>query len=376
MLRGTIKALTFFLVFLIISAGAPAALSLEVSARSAVLYDSRSHRFLYEKNADARLPVASTTKAMTAIIVLENMQLTDIITIKREYTLTEGSSMYLREGEQLTVEALLYGLLLMSGNDAAVALADHCGGMENFVALMNQKAAELKLTNTHFTNPHGLDDEQHYSTARDMAVLSCCCMENDVFGKIVSTRAKSIAGRYMTNHNRLLKSLEGAEGIKTGFTKRSGRCLLSSATRGNERLIAVTLNAPDDWSDHADLYEYGFSSYRMHTPVGRDDVVYNIPVISGDISFVGAAALQEISLCLTDDERSRLVRVIELPRFVYAPVGKGEPAGSLRYILDGKMLAETPLIYDDSVLSAEPADVGIFEILRDFFSRIVKAIGF
>lgn len=375
MFRKPVKALAFFMVFCFACALAPAARALEVSAKSAVLYDAVSHRILFEKNADARLPVASTTKTMTALIVLENAQLTDIVTIKREHTLPEGSSMYLRAGEKLSVEALLYGLLLMSGNDAAVALADYCGGMDGFTAKMNDKAAELGLLNTHFTNPHGLDDEQHYSTARDMAVLSCACMENAVFREIVSTRAKSVAGRYMTNHNRLLKTLRGAQGIKTGFTKRSGRCLLSSAERAGQRLIAVTLNAPNDWRDHTELYEYGFSAYSTHRPVSAGDVVHQVPVVSGDASFVGAAASESVHLCLTDAEYQRLVRAVELPRFVYAPVNKGATIGCLRYILDGKTLAQTPLICDNSISCVQPVNPGILRRILNFFVRVASAVG-
>ncbi len=231
--------------------------AVEVSATAAVLLDADTGQVLYEKNGDEQMLIASTTKIMTALVVLEQAGLDDTVTVTRDH-MAEGSSMYLKPGETVRVEELLYGLLLCSGNDAALALTACAGGPEPFVALMNEKAAALGMTRTSFANPNGLDAEGHYSTARDMAVLAAAAMEEPTFRRICSSRSVTIGQRTMENHNRLLRQVEGCIGLKTGYTKAAGRTLVSCAERGGCRLIAVTLRDSDDWADHAALYEYGF----------------------------------------------------------------------------------------------------------------------
>ena len=231
--------------------------AVEVSATACVLMDADSGRVLYEKNGRQRMLIASTTKLMTALVALEQGTLTDVVTVTASH-MAEGSSMYLRAGEKLTLEELLYGLLLCSGNDAALALTACAGGPEPFVALMNEKAAALGMTRTSFANPNGLDAEGHYSTARDMAVLAAAAMEEPTFRRICSSRSVTIGQRTMENHNRLLRQVEGCIGLKTGYTKAAGRTLVSCAERCGCRLIAVTLRDSNDWADHAALYEYGF----------------------------------------------------------------------------------------------------------------------
>ena len=231
--------------------------AVEVSATAAVLLDADTGQLLYEKNGDEQMLIASTTKIMTALVALEQAEPDDTVTVTREH-MTEGSSMYLKPGETVRVEELLYGLLLCSGNDAALALTECAGGLEPFVALMNEKAAALGMTHTSFANPNGLDAEGHYSTARDMAVLAAAAMEEPTFRRICSSRAVTIGQRTMENHNRLLRQVEGCIGLKTGYTKAAGRTLVSCAERCGCRLIAVTLRDSDDWADHAALYEYGF----------------------------------------------------------------------------------------------------------------------
>ena len=231
--------------------------AVEVSATAAVLLDADTGQVLYEKNGDERMLIASTTKIMTALVVLEQASLDDTITVTQAH-MAEGSSMYLKPGETVRVEELLYGLLLCSGNDAALALTACAGGPEPFVALMNEKAAALGMTRTSFANPNGLDAEGHYSTARDMAVLAAAAMEEPTFRRICSSRSVTIGQRTMENHNRLLRQVEGCIGLKTGYTKAAGRTLVSCAERCGCRLIAVTLRDSDDWADHAALYEYGF----------------------------------------------------------------------------------------------------------------------
>ena len=235
----------------------PTAWAADTSATAAILMDGDTGEVLYEKNPDRQMLIASTTKLMTTLVVLEHGGLGDVVTVTQQH-IAEGSSMYLKPGDRVTVEELLYGLLLCSGNDAALALTACAGGPEPFVALMNEKAAALGMTRTSFANPNGLDAEGHYSTARDMAVLAAAAMEEPTFRRICSSRSVTIGQRTMENHNRLLRQVEGCIGLKTGYTKAAGRTLVSCAERCGCRLIAVTLRDSNDWADHAALYEYGF----------------------------------------------------------------------------------------------------------------------
>jgi len=242
------------LIFCITPAVAEA---LEVSATAAVLMDADMGQVLYEKNGDRQMLIASTTKIMTALVVLEHAAPDDVITVTPNH-MAEGSSMYLRAGETVRVEELLYGLLLCSGNDAALALTECAGGLTPFVALMNEKAAALGMAHTSFANPNGLDADGHYSTARDMAVLAAAAVENPTFRRICSSRSVTIGQRTMENHNRLLRQVEGCVGLKTGYTRAAGRTLVSCTERDGCRLVAVTLQDGNDWADHAALYDYGF----------------------------------------------------------------------------------------------------------------------
>ena len=242
--------------------------AVEVSATACVLMDADSGRVLYEKNGRQRMLIASTTKLMTALVALEQGALTDVVTVTASH-MAEGSSMYLRPGEKLTLETLLYWLLLCSGNDAALAVTECMGGAVPFVARMNEKAAELGMENTHFANPNGLDDEEHYSTAEDMARLAAAAMDDPVLRRVASTRTARIGGRTLTNHNKLLSRVVGCVGLKTGYTRAAGRTLVSCAERDGVRLVAVTLQDGDDWNDHAALYDRGFRVMRPVKAVER-----------------------------------------------------------------------------------------------------------
>lgn len=257
LIRSAVSAVLLFTVLLAKSAVPGDALS--ISAVSAVLMDAESGRVLYEHNAYTPMLIASTTKIMTALTALRHYDLGETVTVSREVTLTEGSSMYLKEGEELTVEELLYGLLLASGNDASEALARHCGDRERFVGWMNEIAEEIGMTASCFENPSGLDGVNHKASAYDMAKLAACAMEDPTFARIVSTRSITIGERVLSNHNKLLWQLDGCVGLKTGFTKAAGRTLVSAVERGGRMLIAVTLCDGNDWVDHKALHEYGFS---------------------------------------------------------------------------------------------------------------------
>ena len=229
-----------------------------VSAVSAILLDADTGEVLYEKDAHRQMLIASTTKILTALVALEQGELQKEVTVTQQH-MVEGSSMYLKPGETVTVEELLYGLLLCSGNDAALALAEGCcGSVEAFVAEMNRMAQRIGMENSSFANPNGLDAESHYSTARDMALLAAYAANNHTFVRFCSTSQVSAAGRTMSNHNRLLREVDGCIGMKTGYTMAAGRTLVTCTVRNGRTLVAVTLNDGNDWADHKALYQYGF----------------------------------------------------------------------------------------------------------------------
>lgn len=324
------------------------AYAVSTSATSAILMDADSGRVLYEQNADARMLIASTTKIMTALVAIREGDLADVVTVKREATLTEGSSMYLKEGEQLTLETLLYGLMLCSGNDAAVAIADHVGGSQaGFVKLMNETARELGMDSSSFANPNGLDDENHYSTARDMAVLARAAMENETLVRIVSTRTVTIGGRTMTNHNKLLAYMDGCIGLKTGYTRAAGRTLVSCGTRNGQRLIAVTLQDGNDWADHQALYEYGFSTYPARRAAVLGEALDSAAVQGGLAATVPLVAADSFSWPVAAGEA--LETRIELDAPLAAPLSAGTKAGQAVFTLDGREVGRVDLLCGKSV---------------------------
>ncbi len=326
----------------------PFAGAVEVTAKSALVMDGDSGRVLYEKNADARSLIASTTKIMTALVVCEECNVLDRVRIMPEAVGIEGSSMYLQPGEVLTVQELLYGLMLHSGNDAAVALAIYCGGtLEGFVQLMNDYAHRLGLKNTNFENPNGLDSEHHYSTARDLAVLTCAAMKNPIFAKTVSTKTVKVGQRYLTNHNKLLWRYEGADGVKTGYTKAAGRILVSSAVRQGRRLVAVTINAPNDWQDHKKLLDHGFDGYTMKELLRKGEKVGNLPVLSGTAGEVSLIAAQGFSWPLADGEKVTIE--LGLGDFEFAPVTAGEIAGYAHILVEGIPVGKIPVYWGETV---------------------------
>lgn len=319
-----------------------------VSARSAVLMDASTGRILYQRNPDEQSLIASTTKIMTALVVCEQCNVLDRMRIPKEAVGIEGSSMYLREGEVLTVQDLLYGLMLHSGNDAAVALAIYCSGtIEGFAQLMNDKARQLGMKNSHFVNPNGLDAPQHYSTARDMAILAAYAMENPLFAQTVSTKNVSVGNRILRNHNKLLWQVDGADGVKTGYTKAAGRILVSSAIRQGRRLVAVTINDPNDWRDHALLLECGFKEYSVRTVVSQDAYMGCVNVISGAMRSVPVYSSDSFSYAVSKDE---VVEVIpKLMPFVYAPVSEGQCAGAVYISVDGVIVGKLPVYFGKTV---------------------------
>lgn len=325
-----------------------------VSAESAILYHPASGSVLYEKNADDRRGIASTTKIVTALTVLKRCgDLDRTVTIPQEACGVEGSSLYLKPGEKLTVIELLYGLLLASANDAATALAIACAGsVEAFADKMNGIAAEYGLLNSHFSNPHGLDAKDHYSTARDLATVAAAALEDETFREIVSTKRSVIDGdcepRYLHNHNKLLDLYPGCVGVKTGYTKKCGRCLVSAAERDGELLIAVTLNAPNDWNDHRSMLDQGFSQLEKRTLLTAGEYEIELPVVNGNCETVRVSNLETVELAIPKDSPSP-ERAVKLPRFLAAPLFAGEIVGYVEYRLNGKTVGASPLIVRDAV---------------------------
>lgn len=315
--------------------------AVEVSASAAVLMDMDSGRVLYERNAGARMLIASTTKILTALVAIRDGNLSDTVKVSREAAYTEGSSMYLKEGEELTLETLLYGLLLCSGNDAAVAVAEHVGGsVEGFVERMNETALELGMEDSSFANPNGLDDEEHYSTAYDMALLARAAMGNETLVRIASTRTATVGGRTMTNHNKLLRYMDGCLGLKTGYTRAAGRTLVSCAERNGQRLIAVTLQDGNDWADHQSLYDYGFSAYpakRMAQLGHKVAEEAGIPLIAAD-SFAWPLAQGEV-----------LETSVKLERDLTGPLRAGTRVGKAVFSLNGKEVGRVGLLIGSDI---------------------------
>ncbi|ANB57230.1 D-alanyl-D-alanine carboxypeptidase dacB [Anoxybacillus sp. B7M1] len=329
-----------------------------VSAQSAILMEQSSGRILFEKDAFTKRRIASITKIMTAIIAIESGKMNDTVTVSSRAVRTEGSSVYLKEGEKIKLRDLVYGLMLRSGNDAAVAIAEHVGGsVEGFVFLMNQKALEIGMKNTHFANPHGLDDsEDHYSTAYDMALLMRYAMQNKEFRKISGTKTYRAPNpdekwdRIWRNKNKLLTNLyEYCTGGKTGYTKKAKRTLVTTASKEGLNLIAVTLNAPDDWNDHISMYEYGFDHYVVakinSKKMGRkvDDRFYRYHI----------QATRDLRYPVTDKEMKKLRLHVQLirPKKQWKKDQELVPkiVGKATLYLNGEAVDEVPLLYKPSL---------------------------
>lgn len=339
----------------------------EISAASAILVDADSGRILYEKNSDEKRMIASITKLMTALVAAEHTSdLETPVKIKAEWTGAEGSSIYLVPGETVTLKTLLYGLLLNSGNDAALAVAGFCAGDEDtFVGWMNQRALELGMTNTNFANPNGLNDEQHYSTAADMAKLAAACLKNKTVAKIVATKSISLEGRTFTNHNKLLWQYEGCIGLKTGYTELAGRTLVSAAQKNGQTLIAVTLDDPDDWKDHAALLDYGFEDYPQITLCRARKVIRRILVEGSLVRSVPVVVQDTIRYPFAFAEQAGAE--IDLPAFVRAPVREGSVAGTITYWLDGTVIGTSYLLYGEDVNRDVVSGSQSIQRVLDFF---------
>ncbi|WP_430691832.1 D-alanyl-D-alanine carboxypeptidase family protein [Paenibacillus woosongensis] len=318
-------------------------------AQAASLIDVKSGRILYSHKGDVEMPVASLTKIMTAIVAIEHGKLDDVVTVTKNAYRKEGSSIYLELGEEMTLENLLYGLMLRSGNDAATAIAEHVGGSEEgFVHLMNEKVKMLGLKHTQFQNPHGLDAKGHYSSANDLAVITAYSLQNPVFKEIVKTRSKRAPNPNnpwdykWDNKNKMLRFYEGADGVKTGYTKTARRCLVSSASRAGQQLAVVTLNDGDDWNDHQKLLDYGFANYPLKKIIEAGQ-----PVENGLVTGTG------FSYALASGELERVERRLFLQSARAKDFGY---SGKIKISLDGHEIGQVPVYEQGSFIpSPDPA---------------------
>lgn len=328
---------------------------IDVSAQSAIVIEAQTGTVLFQKNANERRAMASTTKIMTAILTIEAGELDREFTVDSYAIMVEGTSMGLQEGDRVSRRDLLYGILLPSGNDAANAAAVSVGGsIGGFVEMMNDKAEELGLFDTHFVTPSGLDANGHYTTAIDLARLTAYAMRNELFREIVACSSAEVDfgnppyERTLYNSNKMLWQYDGAIGVKTGFTDNARRCLVSAAERSGVTLIAVTLNAPDDWSDHAKMLDEGFSMVKAYPLETACSARVNV---AGTGESVGVYA-QSAQLALLANQRERLERRVILPNMVYGEVKRGDKLGEIEFWLDGNLAASCAL-YADADVAAE-----------------------
>jgi D-alanyl-D-alanine carboxypeptidase (penicillin-binding protein 5/6) len=316
---------------------------LQTHAQTAALIDVTSGVILYSKSGDKPMRIASLTKVMTAIVAIEQGSLSDLVKVGPRAAAKEGSSLYLKLGEQMSLHSMLYGLMLRSGNDAATAIAEHVGGTEEgFVYLMNEKARMLGMNHTHFMNPHGLDIKEHYSTANDMALLTAYALRNPIFQEIVKTKLKKVpnpneAWSYLwSNKNKMLSLFPGADGVKTGYTKLALRCLITSATRDGQQLAVVTLNDSDDWADHSRLLEYGFRQFPLRHLV-----------VQGETIEKDMAAAQAFSYPLTKIEQSQLTRKIQVYDSDSLAYRLGN-TGRVQFYLHNQLIGSISLVMNQS----------------------------
>ncbi|MGI6604328.1 MAG: D-alanyl-D-alanine carboxypeptidase family protein [bacterium] len=338
-----------------------------ITADAAVLLDARTGTILYGRSPYERRPPASTTKILTAIVALEKGYLSDVVTVSPSAAWTEGSSIYLRTGEKLTLEALLWGALMESGNDACVAIAEHIAGSEKgFSQLQNAKARALGAWDTHFVNPHGLPDPDHYTSAYDLATIARYSLRNSKFQEIVRSQEQTLKGpegsRTFYNTNRLLWSYSGADGVKTGTTAEAGQCLVASATRAGRQLVAVVLHSDDRWSDAIALLDYGFQETRLLNLFQAGEVI-GLPLTHGFEASIPVRVERDLYLVVDKDAAERVERVLEVPT-LRAPVERGERLGRVVVKLDGKTLAERDLVAAASAAKRSALTTFIWYVYR------------
>ncbi len=334
------------------------------SAKAMIVIAGNDNRVLYAKNENTKLPMASTTKIVTALTVINNVKnLDEIVTITKEPTLVTGTSIYLKQGEKLSIRQLLYGLMLQSGNDAATALALHVGGsIENFCKLMQQTAIDCGATNSSFKNPHGLDQEGHYTTASDLAKITSKALKNQTFKEIVSCKYFDIpkgdnnTARKLSNKNRLLNNLEGCIGVKTGYTSKAGRCLVSAAERNNMQVICVVFNCGPMFEESAALIEQAFRDYSLVELLPDYNCVTDVAVKDGNKNSVKIYSKQGLSKVLTSQEKEQVSITYDYPDYLKAPLVKDQKVGKVKIIVNNDLIFNENLYIMEDVKSINLTD--------------------
>lgn len=341
----------------------------QVNARAAVLMEAKTGQVLWAKDQNRRLAPASTTKIMTALLALEKVPISKVVTVSENASKADGSSLWLEPGEKLTVEELLYGAMLNSGNDACVALAETVSGSEaDFAKLMTARARKLGATATTFMNANGLPAAGHLTTAYDMALITRAALANPVFAAIAETKVKNIPwpgkdwDRRLINHNKLLWRYEGADGVKTGYTRESGHCLVASATRDGRQLIAVVLRSRDTYGETSTLLDYGFKQYKLVAP--RKKAERTLPVTGGTAKSLRVKPKLALAYAIPAGQADEVRLLVHCPRSVRAPVRRGQELGWAALVYRQKTLARVPLIASGTVKRR-----GLFAVVADFIRR-------
>lgn len=375
------RLISFVICLSLFIAGIRVSAGDSISAKAYLLMDAATGKVLAAKNETQRLPIASTTKIMTALLALEQPNVKERFCVDADAIRVEGSSMGLLPGDEVSLYDLAGGMLSASGNDAANAAAVRIGGdLSSFAQMMNDRAASLSMEDTHFVTPSGLHDDEHYSTAKDLALLAREALQNPMFRSLCSQSHVTLYYgnppyyRTLMNHNRLLSSYEGCIGVKTGYTKTAGRCLVSAAERNGVTLICVTLSAPNDWEDHKTLLDRGF---RASEPVTKEMDVSDvqIPVVGGIQQTITVRAASTLTACLSETEWQEIVREIECPPFLYAPVQEGDYIGDAVYTYRGNVIGRIPLIAASNTAYHEESPSFFDKILQFLKTHIRIPIG-
>ncbi|CCJ34405.1 D-alanyl-D-alanine carboxypeptidase family protein [Caloramator australicus] len=346
---------------------------LNLNCVAATILDQESGRILYSKNGNKILPMASTTKIMTAIVAIERGNIKDVVTVSTKAASVPGSSAGLRAGDKVTLEELLYGLMLKSGNDAAVAIAEHiAGNVQNFVKLMNDKALEIGALNTSFITPHGLDAEDHFTTANDLAKITAYAMKNDLFAKIVATKeiSSGITGPFKYSYNNINKFLfrvDNSDGVKTGYTGNAGKCLVASVRHKFGRYICVVLNSADRWKDAEKLVQYASKNYIFIKAFDRNEIIKNIPLYGGTEKNIFAQTKSDLYLPILPEEKNKIKVELFSPSVLFAPIAKDEIVGNVVVKIDDSIISKSPLISDRDVRRKN-----FIDMIKDVFLRAVR----
>lgn len=341
-----------------------------LTAEAAVLLEARTGQVLFDKNAGQKRPPASTTKIMTALLALEGGDLGQVVTVSPEAASVGEASLDLRAGEKLILEELVYGAMLESGNDACVAIAEHLAGTEsNFILLMNQKAKIIGAQNTSFKNTNGLPAAGHYTTARDLALITQYALRNPVFQKIVSTKSRIIgsneSARYLNNTNRLLWSYDWTDGVKTGTTQEAGNCLVASATKNGRQLISVVFHSENRWGDSVKLLSYGFNCVDLKEVVREKETLGSIVVEEGTEQNIEAVAQSTVELAIPRGSAGLLEREIIMEKKLIAPVHKSQQVGQVNILFEGKPVGSVKLVADRDIAKLPTYELFLREILKD-----------